>query len=76
MIHVEGTRSNFRGSYKEWVGDFLRILIATDKNLELMAAYEEAINIFLSKSYIEYEGSKDDPATIFVDELLKKENMA
>ena len=77
MIKIKEADTHLRGNYKEYVGDFLRLLIALDNNPIALLAFEKAIDIFQSGSYeVSEDYDESGQSTTFVCKPSEKENVA
>lgn len=76
MIKIKDAETHLRGNYKEYIGDFLRLLIALDKHPVAMIAFGEAIKIKESGSYEITDDHEGDQPTVFVSKPSGKEKLS
>lgn len=76
MIEIKEADIHLRGDYIEYIGDFVRLLIALDNIPKAKLAFEKAKEIYETGSYeIVEDIDKNDPTT-FIVKPSEKENMA
>ena len=51
MIEIKEADTHLRGDYKEYIGDFVRLLIALDNIPAAKLAFVKAMDIYVTGSY-------------------------